>query len=295
MKKLLFGIILLLLFSPIQTPASALPRVGGPEPAAVLSTYTPYQGQIMGFTMTGFSPDAAYELADTHFTEPVIPFALEDKLVALIPVTAGTSIGLHNLDVVEIIGGERSILFTLQYHVQKVEFTRQNLRATTEMSALYTNENIRSDREKRLAATAETAPAPLWDGLFVQPVEGRISTQFGQMRYTNGTFTSRHAAIDIAAPAGTPIIAAAGGRIVLAEDLIVSGKAVIIDHGLWLFTYYYHLHEISVQAGDEVQAGDVIGTVGTTGYSTGPHLHYAAIIKGSAVNPDYLKEINPLP
>jgi murein DD-endopeptidase MepM/ murein hydrolase activator NlpD len=196
--------------------------------------------------------------------------------------------------VVEIIGGKRTILFTLQYHVQKVEFTRQNIRATTEMSALYTNENIRSDREKRLAATAETAPVPLWDGLFVQPVEGRISTQFGQMRYTNGNFTSRHAAIDIAAPEGTPIAAAAGGRVVLAEELYVSGKAVIIDHGLWLFTYYYHLSEIGVKAGDEVKAGDLIGKVGSTGYSTGPHLHYAAAVKGDFVNPDMLRERNPL-
>jgi murein DD-endopeptidase MepM/ murein hydrolase activator NlpD len=76
--------------------------------------------------------------------------------------------------------------------------------------------------------------------------------------------------------------------------LILSGNAVIIDHGMWLYTSYYHLEEINVSAGDAVSAGDIIGTVGSTGYSTGPHLHYAATVKLSGVNPDMLKAMDPM-
>jgi len=261
-----------------------------PVPVAVLSTHTPSLGQAFGFTLVGITPGAAYELIDTHFSEPIVPFVVEDRAIALVPVTTTVALGVHNLAVVEILDGERTELFSLEYDVQAVTFTRQDLTATGAMSALMTNENIIHDRTKREAARSETSPVPLWEGLFVQPLEGRISTQFGQVRYTNGVYSSRHDAYDIAMPTGTPVVAAAAGRVVLAEELYISGKAVIIDHGLWLFTYYYHLSEIDVAEGDMVQAGDLIGKVGSTGYSTGPHLHYAASIKSENINPDYFMQ-----
>jgi murein DD-endopeptidase MepM/ murein hydrolase activator NlpD len=184
----------------------------------------------------------------------------------------------------------------LEYNVQSVVFTRQNLRVSQATASILTDEHIRSDNAKVRAAKSATAPQALWDGLFVQPVRGRqrITTDFGQVRYTNGEYTSRHSAFDIAAALGTDVEAAAGGVVVLAEPLFVSGNAVIIDHGMWLFTSYYHLNEINVSVGDEVAAGDVIGTVGSTGYSTGAHLHYAASVKNQSVNPNLLKLHNPL-
>jgi murein DD-endopeptidase MepM/ murein hydrolase activator NlpD len=280
--------------TPLPSPTPTPTPTPTPAPSARLSTYTPAQGQTVGFELTSPVPGAEYALRDSHFEADIIPFETGGKLIALIPIMANVDRGLHNLYVIETRDGAEKELFHFEYNVQAVEFDRQDLTVYGETAAIYTNENIRSDNEKVYAAKSETAPEPLWDGLFLQPVEGRITTEFGQVRYTNGEYTSRHAALDIAAPQGTDVIAPAGGRVVFAGPLIVSGNAVIIDHGLWLYTSYYHLHEITVSVGDGVSAGDVIGTVGSTGYSTGAHLHYAATVKFDSVNPDRLKESNPL-
>ncbi|MCL2708589.1 MAG: M23 family metallopeptidase [Defluviitaleaceae bacterium] len=260
-----------------------------PEPVASLSNYAPAQGQVFGFTMTNPKPGSAYELNDSHFAAPIFPFYHDGSLAALIPIETNVSTGRHNLCVNEITDGVSTELFMIEYDVLRSEFTRQDLTVTQETASLMTDSNLRSDRAKIAAAKETTSPAPLWEGVFLQPLEGRITTMFGQVRYTNGNYTSRHDAFDIAAPEGTDVYAAAAGRVVLADGLFISGNAVIIDHGLWLFTHYYHLSEILVEAGDFVSAGDIIGKVGTTGYSTGPHLHYAAMVGTSSVNPDHLK------
>lgn len=115
----------------------------------------------------------------------------------------------------------------------------------------------------------------LWDGTFIQPVEGRISTEFGEMRYVNGSLTSyRHSGIDIAAPTGTEIVAPNSGYVKLSRSLILTGETIVIDHGYGIFSIYFHMDSRSVMAGDSVEKGQLIGTVGTTGFSTGPHLHW---------------------
>lgn len=123
-------------------------------------------------------------------------------------------------------------------------------------------------------ARSESDARDLTGGRFVLPVEGRLSTSFGETRYVNGSPTSyRHSGIDIAAPTGTPVGALAGGRITLSRHFILTGNTVVIDHGRGLFSVYFHLHTLDASAGDLVEAGEPIGTVGSTGFSTGPHLH----------------------
>jgi murein DD-endopeptidase MepM/ murein hydrolase activator NlpD len=115
----------------------------------------------------------------------------------------------------------------------------------------------------------------LWEGPFIMPVEGRLTTKFGMRRSVNGSLTTyRHNGIDLAAPTGTPILASNTGEVVLSREFILVGNAIIIDHGLGLFTVYLHLDERYVKEGERVSKGSVIGTVGSTGFSTGPHLHF---------------------
>ncbi len=256
--------------------------------------YEPRQGQVIGFELLSPRTGSAYVLREEALGGDIEPFGTEERLTALIPIVPASEPGGHELQVIETFNGTEAVIAVLKYTVAPAEFTRQNLTVTQETAALHTQENIQSDNEKVAAAKSATAPRPIWDGLFIQPVEGRITTDFGQERYTNGEYTSRHSAFDIAAPTGTPVAAAADGVVVMADTLHLSGNAVVIDHGMWLYTSYYHLHEISVSVGDTVKAGDIVGTVGSTGYSTGPHLHYAASVKNRAVNPDLLKEMNPL-
>ncbi len=119
----------------------------------------------------------------------------------------------------------------------------------------------------------------LWDGPFITPVEGRISTEFGEMRYVNDALTSyRHSGTDYAVPKGTPVKAPNNGRVNLSMFLTLTGNTVVIDHGLGLFSVYFHMDSLNVEKGQMVVKGDSIGTVGSTGFSTGPHLHYTTSI-----------------
>ncbi|MFZ7101083.1 MAG: M23 family metallopeptidase [Peptococcaceae bacterium] len=121
----------------------------------------------------------------------------------------------------------------------------------------------------------ESAPERYYTEPFILPVKGRLTTEFGQTRYVNGSPTSsRHSGLDLAAPTGTGIQAANRGKVVLSMPLILTGNTIVIDHGEGLFSVYYHLHERFAAAGDIIRRGQEIGTVGTTGFSTGPHLHF---------------------
>jgi len=106
------------------------------------------------------------------------------------------------------------------------------------------------------------------------PVEGQITGVYGSQRILNGKPRQPHYGIDIAAPRGTPVIAPAGGRITLVRDLYFSGWTVLMTHGLGLNSAFLHLDSVSVATGDEVERGGIIGTVGSTGRSTGPHLDW---------------------
>lgn len=117
------------------------------------------------------------------------------------------------------------------------------------------------------------------------PVRGRHAAPFGLQRYFNDQLRSRHAGLDIAAPEGTPIVAAGAGRVIDTNDYFFNGNTVVLDHGQGLLTMYAHLHTIEVAAADGVEAGRQIGTVGATGRATGPHLHFSVYLNAVAVDP----------
>jgi murein DD-endopeptidase MepM/ murein hydrolase activator NlpD len=119
------------------------------------------------------------------------------------------------------------------------------------------------------------------------PTSGRLTTDFAQIRFVNNEISSsRHSGIDIATLSGTAVVAPNRGTVTLAAPgLLSTGNTIVMDHGMGLFTSYYHLSAMNVNAGDVVNKGDVIGAVGSTGFSTGPHLHYAVSIYNTYVNP----------
>lgn len=121
---------------------------------------------------------------------------------------------------------------------------------------------------------------------FVWPVKGRISGVFGSQRFYNGEPRRPHFGIDIAAPRGTKVRAPAPGKVTLAEpDMYFEGGLIFIDHGLQLTSAYMHLDTLAVKVGDEVGAGDVIATVGSTGRSTGPHLDWRMFWRNQRIDP----------
>ncbi len=123
---------------------------------------------------------------------------------------------------------------------------------------------------------------------FKQPVQGRISGVYGSRRTYNGAERSWHKGLDIAAPTGTPIAAPAAGRVVFAADTFYNGNLIILDHGQQFFTIYAHLDTMATAVGDDLKQGQTMGTVGTTGRSTGPHLHWGLYWGQMALDPALL-------
>ena len=153
---------------------------------------------------------------------------------------------------------------------------------------------VETEREELKAALAAGAAERLWRGPFRIPVDGGQPTGgFGLRRILNGQPRSPHTGYDWAAPAGTPVLAANTGRAALVAEHFFAGRNVVLDHGLGLFTLYFHLTEARVAPGESVSAGQVIGTVGATGRVTGPHLHFAVLLNGARVDPEALLRLAP--
>ncbi len=150
------------------------------------------------------------------------------------------------------------------------------------------------ERAELKAALAAGAAERLWRGPFRIPVEGGQPTGgFGLRRLINGQPRSPHTGYDWAAPAGTLVLAANAGRAALVAEHFFAGRNVVLDHGLGLFSFYFHLTEARIATGEAVSAGQVIGTVGATGRVTGPHLHFAVQLGGARVDPEALLHLVP--
>ncbi len=128
------------------------------------------------------------------------------------------------------------------------------------------------------------------------PAQGPISGVYGSQRFYNGEPRRPHYGVDVAAPQGTPVHAPAAGVVTLAEpDLYFSGGTVILDHGYRVTSTFLHMSAVSVQVGDELQAGDLIGAVGATGRATGPHLDWRMNWRGERIDPQLLAPPMPPP
>ncbi len=142
-------------------------------------------------------------------------------------------------------------------------------------------------------------PVKMWDGQFASPVPADFTTcwtsLFGNRRsYNGGTYDFFHSGLDFCGRVGTELYAAAPGKVVYTNMLIVRGGVVVIDHGWGVYTAYDHLSEIIVVPGDVVQSGQLVGLGGATGRTTGPHLHWEVWVGGVQVNPvDWLQRAYP--
>jgi len=172
--------------------------------------------------------------------------------------------------------------------VEPKAFSRQRLSVAEAMAVPPAAERERIRRESELVTDILNRISPDWlgDGPFQFPLPGREPyPNFGQQRIYNGKTASVHNGVDISAPWGEPARASNRGRVVLAGRLYFSGNTVIIDHGRGVFTFYGHFSKLTVKRGEIVRKGQVIGRVGATGRSTGPHVHWSARIGNARVDP----------
>jgi hypothetical protein len=154
-------------------------------------------------------------------------------------------------------------------------------------------ERIAAERKAAAEVYRTSDRAARWTPPFVRPSEGEPSGNFGKRRILNGLPRSPHSGEDFSSPRGAEVRAVAGGIVRMARDLYYSGKTLLIDHGAGLVSQYFHLDELLVAEGEEVERGWLIGKVGSTGRVTGPHLHFGIRLYGKRVNPSQLWELFP--
>lgn len=148
---------------------------------------------------------------------------------------------------------------------------------------------IRAEAELIVKAREKDSATPFFDSGFIWPVHGPLSGVFGSQRILNGKPRAPHSGVDIAAPRGTPVLAAADGIVTLAnQGMFFTGKTLMIDHGFGLSSVYAHMETLLVHVGQRVRKGTPIGKVGATGRATGPHLHWGVSLFGTRLDPALL-------
>ncbi len=151
----------------------------------------------------------------------------------------------------------------------------------------------RAKREdKILKSIFQIVSERLWEGNFILPIENDISTIFGTKRIINQKMISIHRGVDIRGQEGEEVKASNSGRVVLAEELFFGGNTIILDHGQGIYTAYMHLSEFKVKSEDIILKGGIIGFVGSSGRSTGPHLHFGVKVQNINTNPVSLVKLN---
>ncbi len=216
------------------------------------------------------------------------PYGLRAALAVPLEANPGDSATLRlrvrNAEGVSELSRKVKIDFK-QRPVQYLNMSASNDAKYSDPQAIRENKSVR-------AAYAEYLPSILWRGNFLEPLNAPRSSPFGVRRVRNGRTAGFHRGIDYAEWEGVPVLAPAAGVVSLTgPGFVLLGNCVVLNHGVGISSIYMHLSQISVAKGEKVRAGQELGLVGTTGASTGPHLHYAVYCNGKPVDPDIMLSI----
>jgi murein DD-endopeptidase MepM/ murein hydrolase activator NlpD len=267
-------------------------------PPAVLAASTPrfpkissspapvVQGKTMLIQVEG---DRALELRGSFLGQDLLFEERKGGYWALVGVGAMLTPGVYRL---ELAGTEAetgdALTMSDTFTVTAGSFPRYNIVVPASRAELLEPVLVETERERVDKVFSGVTSEKQWEGAFDLPLTGefRNNAPFGQRRsYNGGPFSSYHTGHDFGADKGEPVVAPAAGTVVMAEPLKVRGKVVILDHGLGVFSGFWHLSQIDVTVGQLVGRGDVVGLVGNTGRSTGPHLHWEMRVRGVPVDP----------
>jgi len=222
----------------------------------------------------------------------------QEKTIALSSCGAGCFVGIGAADVgldpgtynVFVLQGED--VKTLKLEVMKGVFPVTHITVDEDKVELSPEDEKRANREaEKLRAIWPQATERMWSGGFAMPLRNTFSTLFGTNRIFNDKKNSVHTGLDIRGRPGEDIWAANSGRVVIAENMFFGGNTVVLDHGQGIYTVYMHMQEMKVEVGQDVTKGQVIGLVGSTGRSTGPHLHFGVKINGFNANPEAMTKL----
>lgn len=215
-------------------------------------------------------------------TYPVFPIGAE-RFRAMIPTTPLEKPGTREVTIVDNVGTT-----TLKIPVANRKFPIQRINFSPEKSGLEATEQ---ELKQVAAFKATVSPDKMWSGKFIAPNQGKTSSPYGVRRYYNGHLARDyyHRGLDYAGGYGSPVVAPAGGKVVLVgyekNGFRVHGNVVGVDHGQGVVSIFMHMSKITVAEGQSVNPGDQIGAIGNTGSSTGPHLHWGLYVNGVSIDP----------
>jgi murein DD-endopeptidase MepM/ murein hydrolase activator NlpD len=245
------------------------------------------QGEVCLIKVSG--PDSLKSI-DGEFRGERFPIALGEQngiYEGLIGIDMSTPPATYEIKVTARDGDGQLYSGYLSLKVEKVDFGTEELSLPSSLVDLdeKTLERVRKEAKQLQTLFQGFREERLWRGAFIRPVEGDLSGTFGSSRIINGKQRSPHTGVDLRGEEGTPVLASNSGIVVLVDELFFNGKSVILDHGWGLYSMYFHLSEVQVKKGDRVGTGTTLGRVGSTGRSTGPHLHWGVKLNGARVDP----------
>lgn len=206
---------------------------------------------------------------------------------AVLPVVPDTPPGGYRL-VVGFKRDGRPQQVARKVEVARVAFPVQRLKMVRTRASLYNYPGVEKEEVPLSRALRVKSDERLWRGDWILPAKGRLSTPYGVRRIRNGKAVGRHRGTDIAAPTGTPVVAPAAGRVVLAETAAKFkkyGGTVVLDHGQGVTSMYIHMSAVLAREGQVLQPGTTLGRVGSEGVATGPHLHWSVYAQGQSIAP----------
>ncbi len=243
------------------------------------------------------SPEAvsqgdAFLVRITSVTNDIPVGTIGDKAIVFHRISDGNFIALSSTGIeqppkthtIKVMLGRSSVTKIVKVHPRKsrtINLTLPENKVTlspqNEKRAEYESASLRSKWSKRSER--------MWKGKFSAPLGTDVSTEFGIMRIINGHKKSIHKGVDYKGKNGTPIKAINSGIVALTDDQFFGGKTVMVDHGEGIFSIYMHLSTITVEEGQHITKSDTVGLVGSTGRSSGPHLHLTVKWDGLTVDP----------
>lgn len=249
-----------------------------------LSTNTFYPGDTLAVWVTGVSPRSKITCSFLGKRYPAYSCP-GDKKRALLGIPLDVTPGEVTVEVFK-----KAVLFTRRREktvmIKEKEYPETVLKVSRQKRQLIGAPRNRVERKMVQKVLSGETEAQLWHKAFSLPLKARISSPYGVRRkLSDGRTWGQHNGVDFAAPQGVPVKASSNGRVVLTEDFNLMGKTILIDHGQGVVSVYLHLNSIETKEGMMVHRGDVIGTVGSTGFSTSAHLHWGIYIHGIPVDP----------
>jgi murein DD-endopeptidase MepM/ murein hydrolase activator NlpD len=271
--------------TPTATPTPTSTPTPTPEPLSVSLEVDPEEPEQGDTLVVQISSNREVALEGLIGEQPLRFVELDGSYWALWGLTSWAEVGPRPLSVSAISTLGEAVEVTGTVTVTYGHFPTEIIDIPSDREYLLDPEIVRAEAERLAQIYEQFSLDKLWQGEFAYPLQAiTVTSSYGAVRQYD-TGPGRHAGVDLDGETGDPAFAPADGRVVLSELLQVRGNTVVLDHGLGVYSAYNHMSELMVTDGELVSKGQVIGRLGSTGLSTGTHLHWELRVGGIAVDP----------